>query len=67
MNEFWESFFSVPNSQIRATIIIVIALIILFAVLNPKFKKLNPANKTPLWAVPFVWIGNLFKSKKRRK
>ena len=59
MNEFWESFFSVPNSQIRATIIIVIALIVLFAILNPKFKKLNPANKTPLWAVPFVWIVDL--------
>ena len=59
MNEFWESFFSVPNSQIRATIIIVIALIILFAVLNPKFKKLNPAEKTPLWAVPFVWLVDL--------
>lgn len=59
MSEFWESFFSVPNSQIRATIIIVCALIILFAVLNPAFKKLNPADKTPLWAVPFVWLVDL--------
>ena len=59
MNEFWESFFSVPNSQIKATIIIVIALIIIFIALNPVFKKLNPASKTPLWAVPFVWIVDL--------
>lgn len=59
MNEFWESFFSVPNSQIRATIIIVCVLIISFAILNPVFKKLDPAAKTPLWAVPFVWLVDL--------
>ena len=59
MSEFWESFFSVPNSQIRATIVIVCALIIVFAALNPVFKKLDPASKTPLWAVPFVWLVDL--------
>jgi F-type H+-transporting ATPase subunit a len=59
VSEFWESFFSVPNSQIRATIIIVFALIIVFAALNPVFKKLDPASKTPLWAVPFVWLVDL--------
>ena len=59
MSEFWESFFSVPNSQIKATIIIVCVLIIAFAALKPAFKKLDPASKTPLWAVPFVWLVDL--------
>jgi F-type H+-transporting ATPase subunit a len=26
---------------------------------NQKYKKLNPAEKTPLWAVPFVWLVDL--------
>jgi F-type H+-transporting ATPase subunit a len=59
VSEFWESFFSVPNSQIKATIIIVCVLIIAFAALKPAFKKLDPASKTPLWAVPFVWLVDL--------
>ena len=59
MSEFWQSFFSKPNGQITATIIIVSALIVIFIALRPLLKKLDPMKKTPLWAVPFVWLVDL--------
>ena len=59
MNEFWKSFFSKPNGQITATIILVTALSLVFIILRPVFKKLDPTKKTPLWAVPFVWLVDL--------
>ena len=59
MSEFWQSFFSKPNGQITATIIIVSVLIVVFIALRPLFKKMDPLKKTPLWAVPFVWLVDL--------
>ena len=59
MSEFWQSFFSKPNGQIIATLIIVSALIVIFIALRPLFKRLDPMKKTPLWAVPFVWLVDL--------
>ena len=41
MSEFWQSFFSKPNGQITATIIIVSALIVIFIALRPLLKKLD--------------------------
>ncbi len=59
MSDFWKSFFSKPNEQIIATLIIVTVLSIVFIILRPVFKKLDPLKKTPLWAVPFVWLVDL--------
>lgn len=59
MNEFWKSFFSPLNGQIKATLILVGVLSISIIALSFLFRKLDYKKKTPLWAVPFVWLVDL--------
>lgn len=59
---FWESFFSELPKPVISTIIITIALCLIFFLLSFFIKRINPNKKTPLWLVPLIMIVDLINS-----
>ena len=48
--------FHIPNSQVYASLFIILALIIVSIIVGIRVKKLDPKGKTPAWLVPFLMI-----------
>ena len=50
--------FNLP-SQVWSTMIITLALCLIFMLIGRKIKKVDPKGKTPLWMIPFVILVDL--------
>ena len=46
-------------SQVWSTIIITLALCLIFMLVGRKIKKVNPKGKTPIWMIPFIILVDL--------